>query len=116
MRDDGVDLQYSPMEQVIDSAETLPDPKILSIEQIGPNLGSSPNRSCNIPSRNVVAMVLGGCESRNHPKKYPAMFQYHVKAKNVYVTGTFNNWRRLQMSKSDNSNEFIVILDLNEGT
>ena len=92
------------------------NPKILSVEQTGPKLGSSPNRSCDAPSRNVVAMILGGCEGENQSKKYPAMFQYHGKAKNVYVTGSFNNWRRLQMSKSNNSNEFIVILDLNEGT
>ena len=91
-------------------------PKILSVEQTGPKLGSSPNRSCDAPSRNVVAMILGGYENENHSKKYPAMFQYHGKAKNVYVTGSFNNWRRLQMSKSNNSNEFIVILDLSEGT
>ena len=89
--------------------------KILSIEQIGPKLGSSPNRSCGTPSRNVAAMILGGCETQNQPKKYPAIFQYHGNAKNVYVTGSFNNWRRLLMSKSNNSNEFIVILDLNEG-
>ena len=92
------------------------NPKILSIEQTEPRLGSSPNRSCDVPSRNVAAMILGGCETQNHPKKYPAMFQYHGDAKNVYVTGAFDNWRRLKMSKSTNSDEFIVILDLNEGT
>ena len=80
--------------------------------------GSSPNRSSEQSmTRNVEAMILESSDSHTieDRKKYPAVFQYHGTAKEVFVTGSFNNWRKLKMTKSISSNDFIAILDLKEG-
>ena len=80
--------------------------------------GSSPNRSSGQSlTRNVEAMLLEKSDSHisKNKKKYPAVFQYHGPGKEVYVTGSFNNWQRLKLSKSVTSNDFIAILELKEG-
>ena len=80
--------------------------------------GSSPNQSpAQIMTRNIEAMMLEKSHRNafDGEKKYPAVFQYHGPAKEVFVTGSFNNWKKLRLSKSISSNDFIAILDLKEG-
>ena len=80
--------------------------------------GSSPNRSSNQSlTRNIEAMMLEKSNSNvfEKKKKYPAVFQYQGPGKEVYVIGSFNNWKKLKLSKSATSNDFIAILELREG-
>ena len=80
--------------------------------------GSSPNRSSGQSlTRNIEAMMLEKSDSNvfETKKKYPAVFQYNGPGKDVYVTGSFNNWKKLKLSKSVTSNDFIAILELREG-
>ena len=80
--------------------------------------GSSPNRSPDQSlTRNIDAMMLEKSDSNvfETKKKYPAVFQYQGPGKDVYVMGSFNNWKKLKLSKSATSNDFIAILELREG-
>lgn len=45
----------------------------------------------------------------------PTIFKYNGKtdAKEVYVSGTFNNWGKLPMVRS--TKDFVAIVDLGEG-
>ena len=68
-------------------------------------------------TRNIEAMMLEKSNSNvfEKKKKYPAVFQYQGPGKEVYVIGSFNNWKKLKLSKSATSNDFIAILELREG-
>lgn len=74
----------------------------------------SPNQSFQITNRNVEAIILKHYDSKDQ-KEYPAVFRFNGKAKEVFVTGSFNNWNRTKMTKSKDSNSFIAIMDLAEG-
>ena len=100
-----------------------PNVEIISTDQIKSGttatiFGISPNQSSDpTMTRNIEAMMLEKSDRNafDGEKKYPAVFQYHGPAKEVFVTGSFNNWKKLKLSKSISSNDFIAILDLKEG-
>eukprot|EP00095_Tigriopus_kingsejongensis_P004761 maker-scaffold510_size151595-snap-gene-0.36 protein:Tk04761 transcript:maker-scaffold510_size151595-snap-gene-0.36-mRNA-1 annotation:"5 -amp-activated protein kinase subunit beta-1" len=46
-------------------------------------------------------------------KRLPTIFKFHGQAKEVFLCGTFNNWKRLPMSRS--TKNFVAIVDLQEG-
>ena len=75
---------------------------------------SSPESSSMINSRNVEAIILKNYSSEDH-KEYPAVFRYNGNAKEVFVTGSFNNWSKQKMYKSKGATSFLAIMDLKEG-
>lgn len=46
-------------------------------------------------------------------RKMPTIIKYNGQGKDVYVCGTFNDWQKLKMSKSQK--DFVAIVDLGEG-
>jgi len=63
----------------------------------------------------AATAALDPCDIANAHKKLPTIFKYTATegAKEVYVSGTFNNWQKLKMCPS--TKDFIAIVDLNEG-
>lgn len=47
------------------------------------------------------------------PKVLPTVFKWDGGGKNVYITGTFSNWKTIPMVKSHG--DFVTIVDLPEG-
>ena len=60
-----------------------------------------------------IAALIADKQSEPDVGNYPAFFRYSGDAKEVYLTGTFNNWQKLKMARS--SQDFIAALDLKEG-
>ncbi len=51
---------------------------------------------------------------RDGTRKMPTIFKYNGQhAKEVYVCGTFNDWKKLPMNKS--TKDFVAIVNLDEG-
>ena len=53
--------------------------------------------------------------SNNINNKIPTMFEWSFKGNNVYLTGSFCNWKEFFLMKKDENGIFRLILDLNRG-
>ncbi|XP_061173801.1 5'-AMP-activated protein kinase subunit beta-1-like isoform X1 [Saccostrea echinata] len=50
------------------------------------------------------------------PKLLPTVFKWEGGGKDVYITGSFNNWQsKIPLVKSSHDGEFLTIIDLPEG-
>ena len=73
-----------------------------------------PNGSSRTLTPNVAALIVEN-DGSNYSKKYPMIFKYSGTGKEVFLCGSFNNWQKLKMVKSISTDDFIAIIDLNEG-
>ena len=87
---------------------------------ISESITSSPESSTlqlQFPSSvidDVTTAFLASCsEKEGATKKLPTIFRYDGDAKEVYISGTFNNWKKMKMSRSNK--DFVAIVDLKEG-
>ena len=53
--------------------------------------------------------------SNNINNKIPTMFEWSFKGNNVYLTGSFCNWKEFFLMKKDENGIFRLVLDLNRG-
>lgn len=63
---------------------------------------------------NVAALIAGSDEKTEH-KKYPVVFEYTGTGEEVFLSGCFNNWEKIKMSKNKRPNDFISVIDLKQG-
>ena len=64
----------------------------------------SKNDSININNKN-----------KNNNYTIPTMFEWSFKAKSVYLTGSFCNWKEFFLMKKDENGVFRLVLDLKKG-
>ena len=62
-----------------------------------------------------VAALIAGSDKKCEQHKYPVVFEYTNNAPEVFLTGSFNNWHKIKMPKVRKPNDFLVVLELNEG-
>ena len=62
-----------------------------------------------------VAALIAGSDKKYEQHKYPVVFEYTNKAPEVFLTGSFNNWQKIKMPKVRQPNDFLIVLELNEG-
>ena len=66
-----------------------------------------------------VAALIAGTDGKNDHKKYPVVFEYNGEAEEVFLSGSFNDWGKLKMSKMEKPvhgmKDFITVLDLQQG-
>eukprot|EP00123_Amoebidium_parasiticum_P002243 comp13482_c0_seq1/m.9022 comp13482_c0_seq1/g.9022 ORF comp13482_c0_seq1/g.9022 comp13482_c0_seq1/m.9022 type:complete len:281 (-) comp13482_c0_seq1:157-999(-) len=81
-------------------------------------LGSPPAASPQAPTQPQPAAVTrraSNAQDAKRSKLVPTVFRWAHGGQNVYITGTFNNWReRIPLNRSHE--EFATILDLEPGT
>ena len=62
-----------------------------------------------------VAALIAGSDKKCEQHKYPVVFEYTNNAPEVFLTGSFNNWHKIKMPKVRKPNDFLIVLELNEG-
>ena len=62
-----------------------------------------------------VAALIAGSDKKCEQHKYPVVFEYTNDAVEVFLTGSFNNWQKIKMPKVRKPNDFLIVLELNEG-
>ena len=63
---------------------------------------------------NLAALIAGTDEKTEH-KKYPVVFEYTGVGEEVFLSGCFNDWEKIKMSKNKRPNDFISVIDLKQG-
>lgn len=63
------------------------------------------------PRRQIIRNLVHKSEGLS--RKLPTIFKYGGDGKDVYVSGSFNGWKKLRMNKSQK--DFVAIVDLHEG-
>lgn len=78
--------------------------------------GSTGSSSGEAKMAEEAAAVEVSPTSLDANKQLPTIFKYTAPqgTKDVFISGTFNNWQKLRMCPS--TKDFIAIVDLNEGT
>ena len=80
---------------------------------------SGPRRHVTIDygNANESAKIDEGSIIKNqdvkHTKKMPTIIKYSGQGKEVYLCGTFNNWQKLKMSRTQK--DFVAMIELGEG-
>ena len=62
-----------------------------------------------------VAALIAGSDKKHEQHKYPVVFEYTNNAPEVFLVGSFNNWQKIKMPKVRQPNDFLIVLELNEG-
>ena len=83
--------------------------KQMSVDQSRPNPADLLSSSFG---KDPIEMVIDSHLDKGK-RKMPTIFKYGGDAKEVYVCGSFNNWKKLPMSKS--TKDFVAIVELDEG-
>ena len=71
--------------------------------------GTSQNLNPNI------AALIAGNDGKDDSKEYPVVFEYNGAAQQVFLAGSFNNWQKLEMAKTQKPNDFLTVLELKQG-
>ena len=66
-------------------------------------------------SRANIAALIAGSDKKTDHKKYPVVFEYNGAGDKVFLSGCFNNWEQIEMSKNKRPNDFISVVDLKQG-
>ena len=70
--------------------------------------------STELSRLNIAALIAGTDEKTDH-KKYPVVFEYTGAGDKVFLSGCFNDWEKIEMSKNKRPNDFISVIDLKQG-
>ena len=62
-----------------------------------------------------VAALIAGSDKKHEQPKYPVVFEYTNNAQEVFLTGSFNNWQKIKVPRVRKPNDFLIVLELNEG-
>ena len=66
-------------------------------------------------SRANIAALIAGSDKKTEHKKFPVVFEYNGAGDKVFLSGCFNNWEQIEMSKNKRPNDFISVIDLKQG-
>lgn len=95
---------------------TKPVSKTASVEPIGSvpiNVPAAKTALESNSSDKDMNMNEGTVEDPNKKKALPTVFKWDGGGKEVYISGTFSEWKPLPMVKSHG--DFVTIIDLPEG-
>eukprot|EP00124_Ichthyophonus_hoferi_P000901 Ihof_evm10s39 gene=Ihof_evmTU10s39 len=82
---------------------------------VSPNQGHAPTQPRGTPGTETSPGNAQGLPPSKKTVKVPTVFQWAHGGTNVYITGTFNDWKeRIPLNRSQE--EFATILDLEPGT